>query len=145
MRLDFTKISDEEVVYELLPEGKHILKVEKAEEKMSDKGKLYWSITFIDKDNLKVFDNLYFTEKTQNRVKKMFKVLGLDVNGVFDYQPDDIIDRYMNAEIIIETYTDRSGKEKQKNSIDLWNCEPYDSKAKPKPKKEEVEEETLPF
>lgn len=144
MRLDFTKISDEEVVYELLAEGKHILKVEKAEEKMSDKGKLYWAITFIDKDNLKVFDNLYFTEKTQNRVKKMFKVLGLDVNGVFDYQPDDIIDRYMNAEIIIETYTDRSGKEKQKNSIDLWNCEPYDSKAKPKPKKE-VEEELLPF
>lgn len=147
MRLDFTKISDEEVVYELLPEGKHVLKVEKVEEKTSNKGNDFWAITFVDKDEARVFDNIFFTDKTLNRVKKMFKCLGLDVDGTFDYQPDDLVGCYINAEVLIEDYLNKeTGKTKQKNTIDLWNSEPYSAKAKAKPKKEEVEElESLPF
>ena len=145
MRLDFTKISDEEVVYELLPEGKHVLKVEKVEEKTSSKGNEFWSITFVDKDEARVFDSIFFTDKTLNRVKKMFKCLGLDVDGTFDYQPDDLVGCYINAEVLIEDYV-YNGVAKQKNTIDLWNSEPYSAKTKAKPKKEEVEElESLPF
>ena len=145
MRLDFTKISDEEVVYELLPEGKHVLKVEKVEEKTSNKGNNFWAITFVDKDGTRVFDNIFFTDKTLNRVKKMFKCLGLDVDGTIDYQPDDLVGCYINAEILIKDYV-YNGVAKQKNTIDLWYSEPYSAKAKAKPKKEEVEEDLeLPF
>lgn len=145
MRLDFTKISDEEVTFELLPEGKHVLKVEKVEEKTSSKGNDFWAITFVDKDDNRIFDNIFFTDKTLNRVKKMFKILGLDVDGTFDYQPDDLLGCYINAEVLIESYT-YNGVEKQKNAIDLWNSEPYTAKAKSKPKKEVEEElESLPF
>ena len=145
MRLDFTKISDEEVTFELLPEGKHVLKVEKVEEKTSSKGNDFWAITFVDKDDNRIFDNIFFTDKTLNRVKKMFKTLGLDVEGTFDYQPEDLVGCYINAEVMIEEYV-HNGATKQKNTIDLWNSEPYTGKAKSKPKKEVEEElDSLPF
>ena len=147
MLIDFTKIDDSEVTYELLPEGKHLLKVIKCEKKQSAKGNTYWAITYQDKDGTNVYDNLAFTEKTLNRVKKCFNNLGLDVSGEFDYAPDDIIGLYMNAEIKIEEYTDGNGNKKQKNAIDLWRSEKYQSTAKKAPAKPKVEETEgdLPF
>ena len=42
----------------------------------------------------------------------------------------------MNAEIKIEEYTDGNGNKKQKNAIDLWRSEKYQSTAKKATKKE---------
>lgn len=140
MLIDFTKVSDEEMTFELLNEGKHLLKVEKCEEKQSAKGNTYWSITYVDKDQNKVWDNLAFTEKTLNRVKKCFSNLGLDINGSFNYTPDDILGLYMNAEVKIEDYVDKNGNKKQKNTIDLWQSEKYQSTAKKASAKPKVEE-----
>lgn len=128
MKIDFTKVSDEEMTFELLNEGKHVLKVTKCEEKTSDKGNDFWAITYEDKDKTRVYDNLFFTEKTLNRVKKCFSNLGLDIDGEFDYAPEDILGLYMNAYIKIEEYVDKNGNKKQKNVIDLWQSEKYVSK-----------------
>lgn len=147
MKIDFTKISDEETTYELLNEGKHLLKVTACEEKTSNNGNEFWSIVYEDKEGQKVFDSLFFTEKTLNRVKKCFSNLGLDVEGEFDYTPDDIIGLYMNAEIKIEDYVDKNGNKKQKNTIDLWQSEKYGKTAKKSTPKKVVEEDTesVPF
>lgn len=147
MLIDFTKVSDDEMTYELLNEGKHLLKVTKCEPKTSEKGNEFWAITYEDKDGTKIWDNLFFTEKTLNRVKKCFSNLGLDIAGSFDYAPDDIIGLYMNAEIKIEEYVDKNGNKKQKNTIDLWQSEKYQAKAKKAtPKKVEVvDEDSIPF
>ena len=151
MKIDFTKVSDEEQTFELLNEGKHLLKVVKCEEKTSNNGNEFWFITYEDKDKTKVWDNLFFTEKTLNRVKKCFSNLGLDVEGEFDYTPEDILGLFMNAEIKIEEYVDKNGNKKQKNTIDLWQSEKYQGSAKkiaskPAKKAEEVEEEMeIPF
>ena len=140
MLINFKSVSDEETVFELLPEGKALLKVIKCEEKQSAKGNTYWAITYQDKDGTNVYDNLAFTEKTLNRVKKCFSNLGLDVNGEFDYAPNDIIGLYMNAEIKIEEYTDGNGNKKQKNAIDLWRSEKYQATTKKAPVKPQIEE-----
>ena len=147
MLIDFTKVSDEEMTFELLNEGKHLLKVTKCEPKTSEKGNEFWAITYEDKDKNRVFDNLFFTEKTLNRVKKCFSNLGLDISGEFDYTPDDILGLYMNAEIKIEDYVDKNGNKKQKNTIDLWQSEKYVSGKKQAPKKveEEINEDEIPF
>jgi len=138
MKIDFTKVSDEETSFELLSEGKHLLKVTKCEEKQSNNGNEFWFITYEDKDKTKVWDSLFFTEKTLNRVKKCFSNLGLDVSGEFDYTTDDIIGLYMNAYVKIEDYVDKNGNKKQKNVIDLWQSEKYQAAKKPAPKKVEV-------
>ena len=149
MKIDFTKISDEETIYELLNEGKHLLKVTACEEKTSNNGNEFWSIVYEDKEGQKVFDSLFFTEKTLNRVKKCFSNLGLDVDGEFDYSPEDIVGLFMNAEIKIEEYTDGNGNKKQKNVIDLWKSEKYQAPAKKAPAKPKtetiVDEEEIPF
>lgn len=124
MKIDFTKVSDEEVTYELLSEGKHLLKVVSCEKKMTKNGNEMFAIKYEDKDGNAVYDNLVFTEKTLNRVKKCFSNLGLDINGEFDYQPEDLIGCYMNAEIKIEDY-EYNGKKGQRNTIDLWNSEKF--------------------
>lgn len=148
MLIDFTKVSDEEMTFELLNEGKHLLKVTKCESKTSNNGNEFWSITYEDKDGNKVFDSLFFTEKTLNRVKKCFSNLGLDISGEFDYAPDDILGLYMNAEIKIEDYIDKNGNKKQKNTIDLWQSEKYQKTGKKATKKESepiAEDDEIPF
>ena len=148
MKIDFTKVSDEETSFELLNEGKHLLKVTKCEEKTSDSGKDFWAITYEDKDGTKIWDNLFFTEKTLNRVKKCFSNLGLDVEGEFDYTPEDILGLYMNAEIKIEEYVDKNGNKKQKNTIDLWQSEKYQGSAKKTTKKaveNVIDKDEIPF
>lgn len=144
MLIDFSQVSDEETVFELLNEGKHLLKVVSCESTQSSKGNEMWKIVFEDKEGNKVWDNIVYTDKTLNRVKKYFSNLGLDVTGSADYTPDDIIGLYMNAEIKIEDYVDKNGNKKQKNTIDLWQSEKYVSGKKQAPKK--VEEDTeIPF
>ena len=148
MKIDFTKVSDEEQTFELLNEGKHLLKVVKCEEKTSNNGNEFWFITYEDKDKTKVWDSLFFTEKTLNRVKKCFSNLGLDVEGEFDYTPEDILGLFMNAEIKIEDYVDKNGNKKQKNTIDLWQSEKYISGKKQAVKKVEtttIDDEEIPF
>lgn len=151
MLIDFTTVSDEETTYELLTEGKHLLKVTSCEKKETKNGNEMFAIVLEDKEGTKVFDNLVFTEKTLNRVKKYFSNLGLDVSGKFDYQPEDIIGLYMNAEIKIENY-DYNGKSGQRNTIDLWQSEKYGKTVKKpatkkaEPKVEEVvDTDEIPF
>lgn len=125
MLIDYTKISDEPTTFEILPEGNYNVVVADVQRKTSEKsGNEYWAITFWTEDRAKIFDNLVFTDKTLNRVKKMFKNLGLPVDGAYDYEPADLIGRKMVAAVLIEEYTDRQGTTKQKNTIDVWTSVP---------------------
>ena len=127
MLIDFTKVSDEPTTFEILPEGIYNVVVTDIQRKTSEKsGNEYWAITFWTEDRAKIFDNLVFTEKTLNRVKKMFKNLSLPVDGAFDYEPADLIGRKMVAAVLIEEYTDRQGSTKQKNTIDVWASYPLE-------------------
>lgn len=127
MLIDFTKVSDEPTTFEILPEGIYNVVVADIQRKTSEKsGNEYWAITFWTEDRAKIFDNLVFTEKTLNRVKKMFKNLSLPVDGAFDYEPADLIGRKMVAAVLIEEYTDRQGSTKQKNTIDVWASYPLE-------------------
>lgn len=131
MQIDFTKVSDEPTTFELLQEGSYYVTVSDCQEKESSKGNPYWAITFLTEEGNKIFDNLVFTENTFNRVKKMFKNLGLNVNGTFDYSPEDILGLNMTAKVLIEEYTDKSGNLKQKNVIDVWESSACDNAETP--------------
>lgn len=148
MLLNLKDVEMEETTYSLLPEGTYDVKVTSCEEKTSSKGNVFWNLTYETSNGDKIYDNIYFTEKTLNRVKKLFHTLGLDVDSENDYQPEDLIGCYMKAAITVETYTDKSGNDKQKNVIDLWNCEPLTLKKTKKSVKKEVEEDDsdeIPF
>ena len=147
MMIDFTTISDEQVVYELLPEGQTLLKVVDCKKDTTKNGNEVWNFTYENKEGSKVWDNLIFTPNTLNRVKKCFSNLGLNVNGKFEYEPEDTIGLYTNAYVVIEEYTNKNGERKQKNSIDLWQSEKYQTTAKKAPAKPKVEEteENIPF
>lgn len=147
MLIDFSTISEEQVVYELLPEGQTLLKVVDCKKDTTKNGNEVWNFTYENKEGSRVWDGLVFTPKTLNRVKKCFSNLGLDVSGKFDYQPEDTIGLYMNAYVQIEDYVDKNGSKKQKNTIDLWQSEKYQSTTKKAPAKPKVEETEgdLPF
>ena len=55
------------------------------------------------------------------------RVLGLNVDGAFDYNPNDIIGRTFCAYLTIEDYIDKYGKKRQRNNIDIWRSEPFGS------------------
>jgi hypothetical protein len=145
MLIDFTKVDAEEKSFTLLEEGKHVLKVTNCEKSFTKNNNEVFKFTFEDKDGNKVWDDLIFTEKTLNRVKKYFSNLGLNVEGKFDYQPEDTIGCFMNAELTIESYVDRNGNSKKKNAINIWGSEKY-SVTKKAPVKKVVEDtEEVPF
>lgn len=122
-KLDLTKVVEEEKTFELLPEGNYTLTVENVEEKQSSKGNEFWSIEFSVAENgkKKIWDSLYFTDKTLNRVKKYFSCLGVDTSKVKTYLPIDIIGKSFTGAVFIEDYVAKDGTSKQKNSIDIWN------------------------
>ena len=145
MRLDFSKISDEPTTYELLPEGLTLLKVTDCEQTQTQKGNEMWKFIYQDKEERKIYENLVFSEKTLNRVKKTFSNLGLDVSGTAEYTPDDVIGLYMNAYLLIEDY-EYNGKKGQKNTIDIWQSEKANvGGAKKEIKKVVEDDDTAPF
>ena len=155
MKIDFSKVSDEPTTYELIPEGLTLLKVVECEQTETSKGNEMWKFIYQDREEHKIYDNLVFTDKTLNRVKKTFSNLGLDVSGSFDYQPDDVVGLYMNAYVLIEDY-EYNGKKGQRNTIDIWQSEKAkvsggnstvsaSASSVKKPKSNIIDEEEKPF
>jgi len=145
-KLDLSNVKDEQNTgFTPLPEGNYTLTVEQCEEKTSIKGTDYWSIEYSVKgeDKKKIFDSLYFTEKTLNRVKHFFNVLGLDTTQEITYLPLDIIGKKINVDLKIRTYIDKNGQERETNEVDIWSAEPV--KTSSKPRKDIIDEDEILF
>lgn len=127
MKINFNKVSDEESVFELLPEGLYDATISKVEPKESSSGNEMWAITFdVDGEDSKVFDYLVFTEKTLNRVKKYYSLIGFDFSAIgedYEPEPEDLLDKSIKIAVTVEDYV-KNGQTKQSNKIDLFRCEP---------------------
>jgi hypothetical protein len=92
--------------FDPVPEGWYDVIVTKVWVNESEKGDTYWGLEFEivngDFAERKIFDNLFFTEKTKSRLKLILKRLGYDVERPFDLNPDSMIGRECRVEVEIQ-------------------------------------------
>lgn len=122
--------------------GKYLFKIYEVNEKTSQAGNDYWQVKFETKEGLKVCDNFMFFGKAASKTLSLLTALGLADGENFptgELSTDDILGKF----VWIDTVKDKDS-EFLKCPLSSHGYEPYDSKAKPKPKKE-VGEEALPF
>ena len=79
--------------------------------------KLRWAIEGGEHQGRLLFDNMVFNDRAMPRVKLICNVLGLDVSGEVDLEPEMLIGRRAMIETYIEEYTDSNGAQKARNAI----------------------------
>ena len=121
--------------------GEYLFKIYEINEKTSQAGNDYWQVKVESKDGVKVCDNLMFHGKAAGKTLAFLTALGLADGENFpteEINREDVLGRYLYINVV---------KDKDSDFLKFpWSSNgyrKYDSKAKPKPKKEEVEE--LPF
>ena len=120
-----------------------MFKIYEVNEKTSQAGNDYWQVKVESKDGVKVSDNLMFCGKAASKTLAFLTALGLADGENFpteELTPDDILGKF----IYIDTV-----KDKDSDFLKFpWSSNgyrAYEGKTKAKPKKEELEEDTLPF
>jgi hypothetical protein len=112
MRINFGGVKDATDVKELIPEGDYVCRVKKVEESSTKHGDAMWKLRFQvangDHANRVIFDNLVFSEAGLPRAKLILKRLGFDVSGELEFEPGDLVDKYVM--ITVEHKTNNKGK-----------------------------------
>lgn len=131
--------------YSPIPPGVYEAEVQKVEEKQSDKGTCYWTITLEVIDGQykgRTFkDKIFFTDKGFKRVKLVLKRLGLKMEGEVNPQKDDILGRRALVNLEIED-REWEGKTYRNNKVPFDGYQPIVEGA---PASEVLGGEDLPF
>ena len=123
--------------------GERLFKVYEINEKTSQAGNDYWQTKVESKEGIKVCDNLMFHGKAAGKTLAFLTALDLADGENFpteEIHREDVLGRYLYISVV---------KDKDSDFLKFpWSSNgyrAYEGKAKAKPKKEEVEKDTLPF
>ena len=123
--------------------GEYLFKIYEVNEKTSQAGNDYWQVKVESKDGVKVCDNLMFCGKAAGKTLAFLTALGLADGENFpteEIHREDGLGGYLYIDVV---------KDKDSDFLKFpWSSNgyrAYEGKAKAKPKKEEVEEDIIPF
>ena len=105
IKLDFSNVTGGN--FEPLPAGDYKLEIEKVEEKTSKAGNPMLNVTFnvVDHEEYegrKVFDLYVLTEKALWKLKDLFIAIGKDVDGIIEFDPQDLVGEMFIGNITVE-------------------------------------------
>ena len=129
--INFNEVSDEPTIYEVLPEGEYEAVITEVKAGTTKNGNDKWDIVFETAEGDRIYDSLVFTEKTLNRVKKYYSLVGFDFTVVgeeYEPEPDDLMDGRILVSLGIREYTKKDGSKGTANEVNLFDCEPVQAK-----------------
>lgn len=105
-KVDFTGV---ESGGKVLSEGRHLLQVDSIEEKEGESsGEPYLAVKFkvvSDKGSgTPVYDNFSLQPQSLWKLRGMLESMGVEVDGEFEFTPDDLADHTVGAEVVHEEY-----------------------------------------
>ena len=133
VKINLDVADDSQKTFTPLAEGEYKVTVEKCEEDVTKNGNPVFNFTLALENGRKVFDNLIFTPKTANRVKKVNSCFGLATSGDVEIAPTDYIGKSCIVKLFIEDYPAKDGTTKQKNTVDWWNSKAIETKKEAMP------------
>jgi hypothetical protein len=131
MRFDFTSVDDVES-YVLVPEGLHNCRVAEVRDGRSRDGSVRWSyrLEVIDGEwagRTAAWDSLTWSERGIYRVKKVLAALGLDVKGVVEIEPTDLVNLRARVRVEPEEREDpQTGKRTVRMRVPYLGYEAYE-------------------
>ena len=107
--------------YTIMPEGLYQLKITAIKEDKTANFNTVWQTSFkVVTGKFKgrnVRDNIIFTEKAKPKIMNLYQSIGgFDLAKKQNFQPVDLLNKYIDAELIIEKYL-KDGDEKKINKI----------------------------
>ena len=110
MKLDFSSIEDFES-FVSIPEGTYTCRVAEVRQTQSQQGCMRWGLRLevVDGDyagRTAAWDSLVFSERALPRVKQVLAVLGFDVSGTLELEPDDLVDTRARVQLVVEDRED---------------------------------------
>ncbi|MFM7280225.1 MAG: hypothetical protein ACKO32_00420 [Planctomycetia bacterium] len=129
MRFDFSSIPDLDS-YITVPEGKHRCRIADVREGNSRDGSTRWNyrLEVVGGEfagRTAAWDSLTWSERGIFRVKKVLEALGVDVRGVLEIEPADLISRQALVQIVPEEREDpASGRRTVRMRVPYLGYEP---------------------
>jgi len=110
MKLDFSQIDDIES-YVSIPEGCYLCRVAEVREGQTREGSPRWGLRLEVAEGdyagrTAAWDGLVFSERGLPRVKQVLSRLGLDVSGVLDLAPGDLLGLRAQVQFLTEDRED---------------------------------------
>lgn len=110
MKLDFSSIEDFES-FVSIPEGTYTCRVAEVRETASQQGAVRWGLRLEVVEGeyagrTAAWDSLVFSERALPRVKQVLAVLGFDVSGLLELQPNDLVGTSARVQLVIEDRED---------------------------------------
>jgi hypothetical protein len=111
MQVDFSDVQDVEN-YLSVPEGTYLCRIAEVRQGVTRDGNPRWSLRLEVAEGdyagkTAAWDGLNWTERGMPRVKKVLARLGFDVSGILDLQPDELVGRRVQAQLLPEEREDR--------------------------------------
>jgi hypothetical protein len=134
MRFDFSSVDDVES-YINVPEGLHNCRVAEVRDGRSRDGSVRWSyrLEVIDGEwvgRTAAWDSLTWSERGIYRVKKVLAVLGLDVKGVVEIEPTDLVNLRARVRVEPEEREDpQTGRRQVRMRVPYLGYEIYEQPA----------------
>ena len=110
MKLDFSSIDDSES-YVSVPEGTYLCRIAEVRPGLTRDGSPRWSLRLEVADGVyagrtAAWDALIFSERGLPRVKQVFALLGFDVRGTLEFEPNDLLDLRARVQCLPEERED---------------------------------------
>lgn len=134
MRFDFSSVDDVES-YINVPEGMHNCRVAEVRDGRARDGSVRWSyrLEVIDGEwagRTAAWDSLTWSERGIYRVKKVLAALGLDVKGVVEIVPNDLVGLRARVRVEPEEREDpANGRRQVRMRVPYLGYEPYEPPA----------------
>jgi len=134
MRFDFTSVDDVES-YINVPEGLHNCRVAEVRDGRARDGSVRWSfrLEVIDGEwvgRTAAWDSLTWSERGIYRVKKVLAALGLDVKGVVEIEPNDLVNMRARVRVEPEEREDpQTGRRQVRMRVPYLGYESYEEPA----------------
>ena len=114
-RVNFDEIDDMQTL-KLIPAGSYAVRIVQVDLNTTKAGKDMWRVKFAIEEGPSrgrfIWDNLPFTEAAYPRLKRACEVLGVDVSGEVDLNPDMFVGGTCRLHVIVEKHAG-----KQRNSV----------------------------
>ena len=157
---DFTSEEPEERSFSVFPKGEYpftILEINAFETSRAGNQMLPLKLEFRDADGntSNVFENLVFTEKALFKINQFLAAVGVPKGTRINWHDGEFL-KYLKAKsgralLGVEHYTDKGGKEREKNVVERFVYEGTSKRDdgppahKATPPVEEVEDDDIPF
>lgn len=134
MRFDFSSVDDVES-YINVPEGVHNCRVAEVREGRARDGSVRWSyrLEVLDGEwagRTAAWDSLTWSERGIYRVKKVLAALGMDVKGVVEIEPTDLVNLRARVNVEPEEREDpQTGRRQVRMRVPYLGYESYEGPA----------------